>query len=163
MWMQDGITDSNGYSYYYFVLKVSNRMAFGQNSRCTHAIWKDKNGTAKWENGYYTNAGSGYFEVYTQYTIDEWIEYIKSLYNAGNPVKLIYIPGTVIETPIPPEELEAYRARHMNYPTTTTYTDSDVYMKQEYVADTKLYIDNKIQEVLSNVAETQTLLLTKEE
>lgn len=45
------------------------------------------------------------------------------------------------------EQLTAFRALHTNKPNTTIYTDSTAGLKVDYVADTKLYIDNKFNEL----------------
>lgn len=52
-----------------------------------------------------------------------------------------------IETPLSAEELAQYSALHTNKPNTTVYNDSGAGLKLEYIADTKLYIDNKFTEL----------------
>lgn len=49
--------------------------------------------------------------------------------------------NTPIETPLSQEELEAYKALTMNYPTTTILTNNGAGMKVEYVADTQNHIE----------------------
>ena len=49
-----------------------------------------------------------------------------------------------IETPLSEAEIAAYRALHTNKPNTTIINDAGAHMAVTYVADTKLYIDNKI-------------------
>lgn len=53
------------------------------------------------------------------------------------------------ENPLPlseidPDALAAFAALHSNYPNTTVFNDAGAGMEVKYVADTKLYIDNKI-------------------
>ena len=48
-----------------------------------------------------------------------------------------------IETALTAEELAAYASLRSNYPNTTVLNDGGAGMKVSYVADTKLYIDNK--------------------
>ena len=62
-----------------------------------------------------------------------------------NPIKILYILETPLETPLTAEEIEAYKALHTNYPTTTII--SDAHMEVKYGADTKNYIDNKFAEL----------------
>lgn len=48
-----------------------------------------------------------------------------------------------VETPLSAEELAAYAALHTNKPNTTLHNDAGAHMELSYVADTKLYIDQK--------------------
>jgi hypothetical protein len=59
-------------------------------------------------------------------------------------VKVIYILATPIETDLTAEEIAQYSALHTNYPNTTIYNDEGAGMEVKYVADTKMYIDQKI-------------------
>ena len=54
-----------------------------------------------------------------------------------------YVLATPIEISLSEEELSTYATLHTNKPSTTIYNDSGAYMAAEYVADTKIYIDNK--------------------
>lgn len=65
-------------------------------------------------------------------------------YFAENPVSVQYILAELIETPLSDEELAAYATLHTNYPNTTILNDGGAGMEVDYVADTKLYIDNKV-------------------
>jgi hypothetical protein len=56
------------------------------------------------------------------------------------------------ENPIPlseidPDALTQYAALHSNYPNTTVFNDKNAWMEVKYVADTKLYIDRKFNEL----------------
>lgn len=65
-------------------------------------------------------------------------------YFVSNPVAFMAELATPIETPLSAEEPAAYAALHTNYPNTTILNDGGAGMEVSYVADTKLYIDNKI-------------------
>lgn len=52
-----------------------------------------------------------------------------------------YALATPVETPLTDAEKNAYAALHSNKPNTTIYNDAGAYMAAEYVADTKIYID----------------------
>lgn len=65
--------------------------------------------------------------------------------------KVLYVLATPIETPIPEDEVAAYAAIHTNKPNTTIYNDAGAHMDVEYVADTKLYIDQKINELATAI------------
>lgn len=73
-------------------------------------------------------------------TVEEWSAYLQS-----NPATLVYKLETPQETPLTETELNAYKKLHTNKPTTTILSEAD--MEVSYVADTKLYIDNKLAEL----------------
>ena len=76
---------------------------------------------------------------------------LAELYDAGNPVKVLVILGTPVETPIPEDELAAYAALHTNRPNTTVYNDAGAYMEVGYYPpdatmrqeDIRAYVDGK--------------------
>ena len=70
---------------------------------------------------------------------------------AANPVTVQYVIKTEVETALTAEELVQYAALHTYKPNTTVYNDSGAGMALEYVADTKLYIDNKFNELAAAV------------
>lgn len=61
-----------------------------------------------------------------------------------NPITVAYPLDAAVETPLSETEIAAYRALHTNKPNTTVLNDAGAHMAVAYVADTKLYIDNKI-------------------
>jgi hypothetical protein len=61
--------------------------------------------------------------------------------------KALYQLATPIETDLSAEEMVQYSALHTNKPNTTVFNDSGAGMAVEYVADTKIYIDNKFNEL----------------
>ena len=60
---------------------------------------------------------------------------------AANPVTLYFPIATPVETPIPSDELEAFRAMRSLKPTTSFFTDCGAEVAVEYIADTKTYIE----------------------
>ena len=72
-------------------------------------------------------------------TVEELKAWLKE-----NPVTVIYILSTPIETDIPEETMTAYRKLYTNYPTTVIQNDSGAGMEVEYVADTKQFILDQI-------------------
>ena len=76
-------------------------------------------------------------------TLDEFRAFLLE-----NPMTVRYVLATPIETPLTETEIAAYRAIHTHKPNTTVLNDAGAHMAVEYVADTKLYIDNKIKEAL---------------
>ena len=71
----------------------------------------------------------------------------------NNDVRFKYILATPIETDLTEEEIARYKATHTNYPSTTIINDANAYTEVGYVADTKMYIDNKFKELTSAMAQ----------
>lgn len=80
--------------------------------------------------------------------------YISSTGELSNGATVLYELPEPIETPIPAEEMAQYAALHTNKPNTTIFNDAGAYMEVEYVADTKLYIDNKFTELQNAILAT---------
>lgn len=78
-------------------------------------------------------------------TVAELQAKLKEWYDEGNPLTIITERTTPIETPLTEAELNAYRHLMTNKGDTTILSEAD--MEVSYVADTKLYIDNKIAEL----------------
>ena len=70
---------------------------------------------------------------------------------AENPTTVLYALTEPIETPLSSEELAQYAALHSNKPNTMVYNDAGAGMKIAYVADTKLYIDKKFNELAAAI------------
>lgn len=88
-----------------------------------------------------------------------WTTYLQT-----NPIEVLYILSTPIETDIPEETMNAYRKLYTNYPSTVIQNDAGAGMEVEYVADTKSYIDNKLKELIQaaygNMANMLSLMPT---
>jgi hypothetical protein len=69
----------------------------------------------------------------------------------NKPMTVAYELATPVETPLSAEELAQYAALHTNKPNTTVYNDAGAGMKLAYVADTKLYIDKKFNELAAAI------------
>ena len=74
------------------------------------------------------------------YTLNEgdYVDYEKGV---------VYRAETQTETPLTTEEMEAFKALHTYYPTTTITNSEGDEMSVTYYADTKLYLDNKFGEI----------------
>lgn len=75
----------------------------------------------------------------------EWRRYL-----GENPMEVLYVLDEEIKTPlseIDPDALAQYATLHTNYPNTTISNDAGAGMEVKYVADTKLYIDKKFDEL----------------
>ena len=76
-----------------------------------------------------------------------------------NPLTFVCVLRSPIERDLTPEEIQAYKELHTNYPTTVIMNDENAEMKVSYVADTKHYIDKKIKELNQAIVNTQISLL----
>lgn len=75
-------------------------------------------------------------------SLEEWKTHLQA-----NPLVVSHVLTTPIETALSAEEMAAYYALHSNKPNTTAFNDAGAGMKIAYVADTKLYFDNKFGEL----------------
>ena len=71
---------------------------------------------------------------------------------AKDPVEVLYKKGNVVETPLTEEQMAVYASMHTNKPNTVISNDYDAYMELSYVADTKVYIDNKYAELKAEIS-----------
>ena len=60
-----------------------------------------------------------------------------------------YVLATPVETPIPEETLQAYRALHTYHPNTNVFGTDNVGLKAQYVADTELFVNNLLADIAS--------------
>lgn len=75
-------------------------------------------------------------------TLSVWKTHLQT-----NPLILLYRRLVAVETPLTETEIAAYKALHTNKPNTIIVNDSGAWQSVDYVADTKLYIDNKFAEL----------------
>lgn len=76
-------------------------------------------------------------------------------------VDLMYVLKTPIETDLSPEEIVAYQSLHTYQPITNILTDTapQAGIEVAYVADTKAYIDRRLDSIEAKIAATQTQIL----
>ena len=60
-------------------------------------------------------------------TVDEWLSWL-----SNNPLRVLYVLETPIETDLSDEEMAAYKALHTYTPNTTVSNDADVWMGVGY-------------------------------
>lgn len=112
---------------------------------CTHAKIK-----------YSSNPGVGYIGVSPNGVLifgtdKTTLEDFRAWLGTGKIQVLVPTQAEPIETPLSAEELAAYAALHTNKPSTTVHNDGGAHMELSYVADTKLYIDNKFTELAAAI------------
>lgn len=69
---------------------------------------------------------------------------------AVHPLKVMTYLDNPIETDLSESQLQAYRSIHSNKPTTIISNNADVWMNASYAADTKIWIENKIKEIVTS-------------
>ena len=101
-------------------------------------------------------SNSGFYYKDSTKTLEEVNAIFEKL---GTNFEICGVLETPIEHDLPLEIIGAYKELHTNYPTTVITNDAGADMEVSYVADTKLYIDNKLKElVTANQAYTANLL-----
>lgn len=68
-------------------------------------------------------------------------------YLAEHPLKVMTYLSTPIETDLSEAQIQAYKSLTTFKPTSIISNDANAQMEVEYAADTKAYIDNKLQEI----------------
>ena len=140
----------------YFTNKVELPATYGQSypSLCSHFTYSGADnlyGSVAHRFAQAEKTKTVYFSDPSITTLEGFVSFVKSAYATGNPLTVAYTLAEPIETPLSAEELAAYAALHTNKPNTTGYNDAGAHMELSYVADTKLYIDNKIAAIAAAV------------
>lgn len=76
--------------------------------------------------------------------LEGWKQWLADQAAAGTPVTMLLGMKTPVETALPEEVIQAYKALHTIKGETIIGNDASAYMEASYVADTKLYIDQKL-------------------
>lgn len=69
---------------------------------------------------------------------------------AEHPLKVMTYLDNPIETDLSEEQIQSYKAIHTNKPTSIISNDADAWMGASYAADTKIWIENKIKEIVTS-------------
>ena len=127
--------------------------AKGSNVLCNYYPYKGTNITSGIGTWVY-NSGANYLNlcvVTSHATLDEFKAFLAEKYNSDVPVTIQYILAEPVETAIPDEVLAVYKELHTNKPTTHIFNDANAYVKVGYIADTKNYIDDKINTLIAAI------------
>lgn len=81
----------------------------------------------------------------SNYDLSNWKAHL-----AEQPLKVMTYLDTPIETDLSEEQIQAYKAIHTNKPTTIISNNADAWMGASYAADTKIWIENKIKEIVTS-------------
>ena len=95
------------------------------------------------------------------YTVETLNAYLAEQITADNPLIIYGQLATPIETPLTPEEIAAYQSLHTYQPVTNILTDTapQAGIEVAYVADTKAYIDRRLDSIEAKIAATQAQIL----
>ena len=112
-----------------------------------------KNGTdagiavATWGGTHYVYFSGAYYG-----NVDGLKTALANAYASGNPYVWLYALATHDIRELTEAEKADYTALRTNYPNTTVFNDENAGMGIRYIADTKLYIDNKFQALEAAIA-----------
>ena len=81
-------------------------------------------------------------ESLSDYGLSNWKAHL-----AEQPLKVMTYLDNPIETDLSEEQIQEYKAIHTNKPTTIISSDADAWMGASYAADTKIWIENKVQAI----------------
>ena len=117
------------------------------NFLCTHAINWD---SMSWANDEYISFKVDKFGVSS---VNELVELLSAWNDAGNPLTVLFVHRTPVETALTADEIAAFKAMHSNRLITKVFNDSGAQMELKYNADTKTYVENGIQRTVAEVME----------
>lgn len=119
-------------------------------SMCSNLLWnRSVYSDSNRKNGYLINNNSFFVRVAESLALNTEPDFRTWL--ASNPITLQYVLATPIETDLSEAQIQAYKSLTTFKPASTIRNDEKAWMSASYVADTKLYIDSKIQEVASAI------------
>ena len=81
-------------------------------------------------------------------TVDEMSTWLAECNESGNPVTLMYVLETPVETALSVDEVKTYEELYTNNPHTTVYNDAGAWMEVGYNADAEIWLDSKLAERL---------------
>lgn len=139
-------TDTKGKEFFY-TAENNNAKAWETRMCCSH--FPVIGGNIAMESDYWTQfSGSGgirfrHKDITSLAALTAWLP--------ENPVSVCYVLADPAETPLTDTDILAFKALRSNKPTTVLLNDSGARMAVGYVADTKLYIDRKIAELVAAI------------
>lgn len=139
-WTTNPLAESQGVTAYHtYTANGDAEFALGL---CSHFVnggaWSG--GLSSKTNTFWTaNTTTAVFKTDGAQSLDDFLNFLRSEYESGNPVTLYSVLRTPKETPLTEAELAAYAALHSNYPNTTVLNDSGAHMELKYNADTATF------------------------
>lgn len=115
-------------------------------SMCSNLLWnRNVYSDSNRKNGYLINNNTFFVRVAESLALNTEPDFRTWL--ASNPITLQYVLATPIETDLSEAQIQAYKSLTTFKPTSIISNDANAQMEVEYAADTKAYIDNKLQEI----------------
>ena len=122
-------------------------------SMCSNLLWnRNVYSDSNRENGYLINNNTFFVRVAESLAINTEPDFRTRL--ASNPITLQYVLATPIETDLSEAQIQEYKSLTTFKPTSIISNDAGAQMEVEYAADTKAYIDNKLQEIAQALVES---------
>ena len=87
--------------------------------------------------------------------LDGWKAYLSAQAAAGTPMTMVLGMNTPVETALSEEVIEQYKALYTAKGETTISNDGSAFMELSYIADTKLYIDQKLAAISAAILNNQ--------
>jgi len=124
---------------------------------CSHFPY-DPGGLMEGKDGCRFAVGSVVQKIYKLYisssihtSVDTFKAWLAERSAAGDPVTVYYVLYTPIETPLSGEQLAAFAQLRSCKPNTTVLNDAGAYMDVQYAADTKIYVDDRYEELAEEI------------
>ena len=115
-----------------------------QDILCNYTIPAEK---ANYNGAWLNEIGVFYGRISIPKDVASTVEELKALLRIV-PIVFAFPLATPIETPLTEAEIASFKVLHTNKPHTTVLNDHSAHMELSYVADTKTYIDRKIEAIL---------------
>lgn len=120
----------------------ANPAVSGVRCLCSHYLWSNNASDTKRIAVY--SALNIYDDTIT--TVEDWKTML-----GNNPIIVMYALATPKNHDLSDEALAQFASLHTNYPNTTIFNDVGADMEVKYIADTKLYVDKKFEELASAI------------
>lgn len=123
-------------------------------AKCSHYVLagitnQEKNNIFSIGEGTYTN--SLWIRDTSFSAVQDFKAHLSDLNEKGDPIMVVSSAAETEFVPLPQSEQNAIRNLTTYYPSTTLTNDQGCVMELDYVADTKLYIDNKVSAKVASI------------
>lgn len=155
-WTTNPLAESQGVTaYHMYTANGDAEFALGL---CSHFVnggaWSG--GLSSKTNVFWTaNTTTVVFKTDGVQSLDDFLNFLRSEYESGNPVTLYSVLRTPKETPLTDAELATYSALHSNYPNTTVLNDAGAHMELKYNADTAKFLETAVDAYLDKYLATR--------
>lgn len=121
---------------------------------CTHFVGSEDGAYLATQNDAISSATNRIWLYSTRFgSVSDLKSFFANKYADGNPVVAYFVFAEPKELPIDESTMHAYSELRTYFSDTSIYTDGNAGISVEYVADTKKYIDRKINELVSSATD----------